>query len=118
VRARTQRKPETVTQLAAWQRRMRAFLAAGVGGPDCETGTDHVQAAYATGEQYGPPNPPCSACGALMASWETRPVGDTGYHRLPGRDPEAPARRPQANPGVSVPEQRVAGADTASGVTV
>jgi hypothetical protein len=107
VRARTQRKPETVPQLEAWQRRMRGFLAAGVGGPDCETGTDHVHAAYATGEQYGEPDPPCS-CAAVMAAWVTRRVGNTGYYRLPGRGPEAPAHRPQATPGVLVPVQRVA----------
>jgi hypothetical protein len=108
VRARTQRKPETVPQLEAWQRRMRSFLAAGVGGPGCATGTCHVHAAYATGEQYGEPDPPCSSCAAVMAAWGTRRVGETGYYRLPGRGLEAPAHRPQATPGALAPAQRVA----------
>jgi hypothetical protein len=92
--------PESLGALRAWERRRRQALAVGVGGDQCETGTDAIQLAYATGEEYGIPHPPCDPCRDLMASWGTRPVGTTGYFRLPARAAHADLKGSQSIPGV------------------
>jgi hypothetical protein len=115
---RTQRKPETVDQLEAWSRRMNDYRRSDVGGNDCQTGTCHVQAAYAAGEGYAPPShDPCEPCAGVMATWTTRRVAGTGYRRVPRGGVERPAHRHRAQPGPVIPAQRAAGATTPAGVT-
>jgi hypothetical protein len=81
---RTQRRPQTVAQLAAWQQRWRTYSALGVGGPACKEGTCHFQAAYATGGDYGPVEGPCEPCERTMRAWGTASVVDArGYRHLP-----------------------------------
>lgn len=107
-----QRRPETAEQARRWQERRDTFYALGIGADACLTGVDAVQAAFATGENYGPPLPPCQPCADLMASWGTRAVGQTGYYRLPAASLPAHLTGAQAVAGVVVPAQRHAGTDS------
>jgi len=110
---KAQRKPETVAQLTELQARMRRYFDLGIGGPDCLTGACHIQAAFATGEGYGPPRDACTVCTSAMVAWGTRPVRDTGHYRLPPRRLPAPLPLAQPLPGVSTPAGAVPDASAA-----
>lgn len=102
-------RPETQDEAREWQRRRRDYLRSGVGGATC-TGLDCAGAgAYLSGSGYGESPNACPACAAVMATWDTRPVGGTGFRHVPrGGIPVAPPEWQDGSRGVSVPEPRAA----------
>jgi hypothetical protein len=90
---------ETVAQARSCQLRAENAAGLGIGAEGCLTQRCHVQLAFATGQQYAEPHSPCEPCRARMSSWGTRPVGTTGYFRLPARHLWADLMLPQAVPG-------------------
>jgi hypothetical protein len=99
---------ETIAGARSWQSRAQTAFTLGIGAADCLTQRCHVQLAFATGQQYGEPHSPCDPCGALMASWDTRPVGNTGYFRLPALHLSTDLKWPQAVPGARTPADAAA----------
>jgi hypothetical protein len=115
---RVQRKPETVGQLAEWQRRTSDYLRSGVGGDGCLTGTCAVQGAYGTGEGYGPPNPACDPCAVVMLGWNTAVVPGTDYRRVPRGGLDGATAWGRDTPGVTGPDAAVAVPEQRSGSDV
>lgn len=107
--------PETAQEAREWQRRRNDYLRSGIGGATC-TGLDCAGAgAYLSGPGYGDSPDACPACSALMATWDTRPVGGTGFRHVPrgGLLPASPVWQANAS-GVALPHQRAAATASAA----